>query len=143
MLTVIDKSTIGSAISAPSSMSDKEKDKLRNFAKLVKARQDAQKQLDKIQEMIELVGERDMTKNLWISQAGDVLPLFDIEDSHLKNIYTWLINHGREVNKNIKKEYIARFGELPGSSDVIDKNATATSSGSKRRYSAFNDTDEF
>ncbi len=93
-----------------SSLSDEEKAKVREYSKLLKTREQIIIQQQKLDEMMSLIGEKWCKGYLWTNKNGDVVPVFDIEDDYLKNIVNWCKRNDREVPKEIKKEYYARFG---------------------------------
>ena len=93
-----------------STLSDEDKKKVREFGKLKKAKEDLQKQIGKIDLVIDTIDAGWCRKYLWTSAAGDVSPLFDIDDDYLKNIVSWSQKNYDRVSKEVKKEYYARFG---------------------------------
>ena len=99
-----------SVFKTASSLSDEDKLKVREYSKLVKAREQLNIQQQKMDEMIALIGEKWCKGYLWTNKNGDVVPVFDIEDDYLKNIVNWCNRNEREIPKEIKKEYYARFG---------------------------------
>lgn len=100
-------------------MSEEDKAKVREYAKLEKMRVEILAQLKKIDSLMEFIDSKWCGKYLWKNQANEVIPIFDIEDDYLKNIYNWQIRNGLMVSKEIKKEYISRFG-IPDSLPVDD-----------------------
>jgi hypothetical protein len=104
-----------------SSLTDEDKAKVREYSKLVKAREQLALQQQKIDEMLALIGEKWCKGYLWTNKNGDVVPVFDIDDDYLKNIVNWCKRYERDIPKEIKKEYYARFGYTDFGSNADDK----------------------
>jgi hypothetical protein len=70
------------------------------------------KQLEmRIDYLDELLREHeDLGKAVWTTLEGKSIPIHDLEDSHLKNIVSYLRARGQS-NLRIVKEYEKRFGE--------------------------------
>ena len=98
------------------SVSDTDKAKVREYAKLIKVQENLHKEIEKVSKLLKFVDSRWCKDYIWINQSGDVIPIFDIDDEYLKNIYSWSMRNHNRVSKGVLKEYISRFGipdELP------------------------------
>lgn len=91
-------------------VSDADKEKVREYSKLVKMQENLHNEIKKVSRLISFIDAKWCRDYLWVNKQGDVIPVFDIEDSYLKNIYTWSLKNKRQLSKQILKEYIARFG---------------------------------
>ncbi len=91
-------------------VSEESKAKVREYAKLVKVQSDLQREIEKVSKLLRFIDARWCKGYIWINQQGEVIPIFDIDDDYLKNIYNWSIKNRRNLGKGIMKEYISRFG---------------------------------
>lgn len=119
-IEVIPKINMG-VFKTASSLTEEDKAKVREYSKLVKAREQLNTQQQKLGEMMSLIGEKWCKGYLWTNKNGDVVPVFDIDDDYLKNIVNWCKRYDREVPKEIKKEYYARFGYTDLVANADDK----------------------
>lgn len=60
--------------------------------------------------MIDLVDANWCKKHMWVNGKGEAVPIFDIEDSYLKNIVAYCERNHKQVPKEVRKEYYSRFG---------------------------------
>ena len=106
-----------------SAMSDEEKNRVREYSKLILARNDLAKQMQNLDDTIQFIGKNKYEKLLWINQNGEVIPFFDISDEYLKNICGWHQKNSRKMSVPLQREYVARFGELPREAQEDNKYA--------------------
>ena len=118
-------------------VSEQDKLKIREYAKLVKHQETLHKEIRKVSSLLSMIDSRWCRDYLWINQQGEVIPLFDIDDDYLKNIYNWSLRNKKKLNKAMLKEYISRFG-LPEA--LPDEDSKFMSAEKSRR---FYDEDEF
>lgn len=55
----------------------------------------------------------DLAPFMWRTMEGKVIALHDIDDDHLKNILSYIVNKGRSVKEEIKAEARSRGIEVP------------------------------
>jgi hypothetical protein len=91
-------------------ISEEDKAKVREYAKLVKVQEDLHKEIQKVSRLMSFLNARWCREHLWINQKNEVIPIFDIDDDYLKNIYNWSLRNKSKLKKPIISEYIRRFG---------------------------------
>ncbi len=128
---------INLALFAQAGVSEEDKAKVREYAKLEKTKNDIIIQIKKLDEVAKLIDAKWCKKYLWTNQRGEVIPIFDIEDDYLKNIYNWHKKNEREVPKEIKKEYYSRFGY----DNALDEESKFASAKTRKRSIPFDEDD--
>lgn len=109
-LEVIETPKVNMKVFLGEEMKEETKNKIREYAKLLQIKLNYVKQVKKIDSLIDFANSRESEKFVWETLEGEVKPIFDLTDSHLKNIVAYLQEKNRSIPKNIKKEYYQRFG---------------------------------
>lgn len=110
-------------------LSEQDKKKIKEYAKLIKTQNDLHKEIQKVSRLINFLDAKWCKDYIWTNQKGESIPVFDIEDDYLKNIYNFLtknkgpFNPRGKVPKGIMNEYVSRFG-IPD--DLPDESASLT-----------------
>jgi hypothetical protein len=104
------------------SVSEEDKKKVREYAKIVYKSKQIEEEYRKINEMLRFIDADWCTKYLWQNAKGEVFPIFDIGDDYLKNIVKWCVDNRHTIPTSIKKEYVIRFGIDSFVSDNKSKN---------------------
>lgn len=109
-LEIIETPKVNMKVFLGEEMKEETKNKIREYAKLVQIKANYFKQIRKIEALLDFANSKESEKFLWETLEGEIKPIFDLTDSHLKNIVKYLQEKNRTIPKNIKREYYSRFG---------------------------------
>jgi hypothetical protein len=113
MSTELDLKKVGvnlAVFKAGEEVSDADKEKIREYSKLFKIQKNLEAEIKKVAQVMKFIDSKWCRNHIWVNQQGEVIPIFDIDDSYLKNIYNWMVRNQGYASKEITKEYIRRFG---------------------------------
>lgn len=95
---------------------DYDHDKADEYAEAVMELKSLQSRREYLQELID--DHSDLKDYMWTTAEGVTLPFHKIEDDHLKNIMTHLIDKNRRIPAQIKAEARSRNLEVPDDSMI-------------------------
>lgn len=123
---------------------DYDHDKAEDYAEAVMELKSLNSRREYLQEL--LSDHSDLKEYMWTTKEGITLPLHKIEDEHLKNIMSYLIDSNKRIPAQIKSEARSRDIEVPDDSQVQVKQLTALQSGLLdgigRQYQAIYDMED-
>lgn len=95
---------------------DYDHDKAGEYAEAVMELKQLNNRREYLQELLE--DHSDLKEYMWTTAQGVTMPLHTIEDDHLKNIMTHLIEGNRRIPAQVKAEARSRELEVPDDSMI-------------------------
>lgn len=95
---------------------DYDHDRAEEYAEAVMELKSLRSRIDYLDELLD--DHSELKEYMWTTKEGVTLPLHKIEDDHLKNIMTYLIDSNKRIPAQIKAEARSRDIEVPDDSQI-------------------------